>query len=67
MLSLCRTVREIIISQLPAGLTEAEKRKREFIKKYKETGKEIYRDMADFEKENNCKCAIKYLTNTQAK
>ncbi len=30
MLSLCRTVREIIISQLPAGLTETEKRKRLF-------------------------------------
>lgn len=27
MLSLCQTVREIIISQLPAGLTEAEKEK----------------------------------------
>lgn len=30
MLSLCQTVREIIISQLPEGLSETDKRKRLF-------------------------------------
>lgn len=30
MLSLCQTVREIIISQLPEGMTETDKRKRLF-------------------------------------
>ncbi|MCB0728739.1 MAG: hypothetical protein R3A12_16835 [Ignavibacteria bacterium] len=30
MLSMCQTVREIIVSQLPPGLTELEKRKRLF-------------------------------------
>jgi hypothetical protein len=30
MLSMCQTVREIIISQLPEGLPETEKRKRLF-------------------------------------
>lgn len=34
MLSLCQTVREIVLSQLPSHLTEQEKRKLLFIKYY---------------------------------
>lgn len=36
MLSLCQTVREIVLSQLPSHLTEQEKRKLLFIKYYEQ-------------------------------
>jgi len=41
MLSMCQTVREIIISQLPEGLSEQEKRKRLFEIYYRQDFSEV--------------------------
>lgn len=54
MLSMCQTVREIIISQLPEGLSETEKRKRLF---------EIYYRQ-DFSEEAFEKLLKKFFPNT---